>query len=321
MTDPLDAIAVGVLRQAQVRLGELPGPCLVPDLDEDAYHAHDALGSTDLKHLNRSPAHWRAYRAHPPVSTRLDEGSAVHALLLGGPEIRIVEYTPAAKRKGETPAPVHAQDWKSPNARAAADELRAQGIIPMTVPAYDRAQRTAEAVLAHPDAAELLDLPPAGREVSVFWENPTPLLGAADGSDPVACKARLDGHHPGRAAVDVKTTDDVRLDALARVTARLLYDVQAVHYLTGLIEAGAESDWLPWVHIWVEREAPHAVTVTRLSVDALERGADLADRAVDTYARARRDDHWPGPVPTGIAELYLPRWATRSPDYLDLEVL
>ena len=71
-----------------------------------------------------------------------------------------------------------------------------------------------------------------------------------------------------------------------------------------------------WVHVVVEKDAPHCVALYELPGEDIERGRWLNRRAIDLFAKCLEEDRWPGyaddPKPVG-----LPTWARMRIDDLD----
>ncbi len=156
--------------------------------------------------------------------------------------------------------------------------------------------RTAEAmcrrVKEHPEAARVLAAGEA--EVSHFdvdlWSG-------------VGVKCRPDWTATDGTLVDLKSARDASPRGFARAAADLGYHLQAAHYLRML---AAER----FLFVAVEPEPPHLTAVYELDQDALRRGLQLVDRALDLSARLADvpPDQWPG-YPSTTTRLALPAWA------------
>ena len=115
--------------------------------------------------------------------------------------------------------------------------------------AHAEAQAIANAVLANPDAAALLDLP-GESELTVTWDE-----------NGVPCKGRLDrlaqsGNGP--LVIDLKTTRD--LDEFDRAIGTYAIHAQTRHYQRG-VEAASDTRGPRPLLIVVETSAPYRVQV------------------------------------------------------------
>lgn len=240
-----------------------------PDLDERVYHADPALGSTDCKALLESPKLFLWQRENPIESPSMALGSAVHSLVLGGPEVALID----------------------PDIDETEDAILARGGIPLDEVAATKAAAMARSVLDDLDSA-LVTSPTAKRELSVF--------ATVDG---VRCKARIDAHHLGGVEVDLKTkSGKVTTRAIRRAVHDYSYDVQAGHYVDVLTAAG-----LPvpeeFLLLFVSSDPPHLARPVSLSPASIERGRRLAAKARRTWLDCTTSRTWPAREP-GIAVIH-----------------
>lgn len=271
-----------------------PEMYVIDGLPDTIYHPHPALGYTDIKNLLAGPAYYRDARDNPrPGTDAQDLGTVTHALALGTGDRWVV--SPYDRFQSN-----EAKAWKA--------EQQSAGIAIVKAADLEKAKRMADALHAHPDAAEFLAAGNPARlvEASAF---------AAVGGAP--CKARFDVLIPHGAAVDIKTVGQ-RATAwhLARQMHDFKYYVQAGHYRDVLNTIATHGRDLPHVLLWVETEAPHCVAVTRVHPDAVAEGQRLAAIARERWLHCTEADSWPGAIPT-LADLDLPPYAYRDDD-LDL---
>lgn len=260
-------------------------PGIYPDLDEAAYRADPALGSTDVNRLLRAPALYAWHREHPqPATDAMDVGSALHSLLLGGRSVIAVD----------------APDWRTASARAERDRIRASGAIPLLADQARQVHDMADAVLA---AAG--DLVTGSPEASGFATH------VVDGIE-VRVKGRADVLHD-TAIVDLKTTTDASPDALKRSILRYGYHIQAAHYL----DIFAPEETHDYLIVAVEKSPPYLVTVALLDADWIDLGRRRCADAYAAWAACTATGHWPG-YAAGVVVLDLPPWADRTHD---LEVI
>lgn len=230
-------------------------------LDEAAYHADLALGSSDLKRLATGPAeYWFASRLNPdraPEETTPAQllGKAVHRLVLEGEQ----SFAAAFEREATGEDVLRTDDdlasylvnecgvTKLPRSKMdkidLVHRLRAAplshppilfdiefaaleaGRIILKAAAFDRIRAAAGSVLANPHLAQ--SFTGGAPEVSLFWTD------EVDG-EPVRRKARFDYLKP-RAIVDLKSISTSRRGRFPALCRRALaewdYPVQAAAYL------------------------------------------------------------------------------------------
>lgn len=253
---------------------ELAG--LVPDLDEQTYHAHPALSSTGARRLLDSPARFRWHQDHPePPRAAFDVGTAVHAKVLGvGAAIAVIPDDVLASNGAAS----------TKEAKAFIEDARVQGLVPVKQAVSDEVTAMSEAVLQHPTARLLFEqdgIP----EASMF---------ATDPDTGVQVRCRFDYWAPY--AVDLKTTAGPASKAgFEKVVANHGYDVQQEHY-----EFTAEQlfdERRPFLFVVVEKTPPYLVGVHQLDREFVEIGQKKAARARRLFAECLTTGVWPGYPP------------------------
>jgi hypothetical protein len=243
----------------------------------DEYHALDAIGSADLRHLARSPAHFRAGReADRKVTPAMAFGTDVHTLVL---EPSVAEAWV-----------IESIDRRTKAGKARADEAAAAGVRIVDPEDYDVMRRMRDSIQAHPAARRLLD--GAIVETPVTWECET---------TGIRCKALPDARK-GRICVDLKTTEDASPAGFPRAVASYSLHMQAAHYLDAPI--GFEA----FVFVAVEKAAPYAVGVYVLDAISIENAKHRRLALLDLYAECLRSGRWPAYADT-IETISLPAWA------------
>ena len=248
-------------------------------MNEQEYRAAPGVNWSTLKHMGRSPLHYR-HAVDSPSSDPTPAmvlGTAVHLLTLQPERAGEIVCFEGDKRTKEW------KQFKADNADRlilGADDLAA-------------ARAMAAAVRAHPVAAALLD----GCE----FERP---IFYADQATGLPCKARLDAAKPG-AVIDLKSARDVAPRAFGRQSAALDYPGQLAHYGAAW---SAETDDLPDLYIIaVESEAPHDVAVYQLDDVAIRSALGRRRRYLDAVAECSRSGRWPGQVPE-LSPLDIPNY-------------
>lgn len=160
---------------------------------------------------------------------------------------------------------------------------------------YDRVQRMADSVRAHPVAAGLLV--GGQREATFRWR---------DEATGLACKSRADLYLPGEYVMDLKSCRDASAEGFARAVASLKYDLQQAHYLDGVRACGDTVRW--FVFLAVESTAPFVCQPYTLNAMGEERGWKLRSAAIAKQAEAVRNGKWAG-YSDRLLEINMPTWA------------
>lgn len=265
---------------------------LVPNLDEETYHAHPALSSTGARQLLKAPAKFEYFLSHPsPHKKAYDAGTAVHSKVLGV-GAGTVEIPASVLSKSGTTGTDAAREFIA-NARAA-------GVTPLKAHEIEHVNAMAEAILANPMARLLLEQEGL-REASVFGTDPV------TGAD---CRCRFDLLPTGggrRVAVDLKTDrDEATPVKFAKTVADHGYHVQDAHYEATAGFEGIEYD--AFAFVVVEKEPPFLTAVIVLDQDFREIGRARAKRARELFAIGTETGIWPG-YPGEIQIARPPMWA------------
>lgn len=274
-----------VLKQPEPLQGFVHG------MPNDAYHAHPAIGSTGLKTLARSPAHFYGQHIDPKRPKReatpaMKAGTLLHCVLLEPSE---VDARYVVRPDGLDARTKAGKEWME----------SASGREIVTSEALALAKLQAASLRAFPDVGALLSDGEA--EVSVFWIDPE--TGAH-------CKCRPDFvAQAGRGVilVDAKTTQDASPQNFPRSVWNFGYHLQAAHYSEGY-ERATGVPVLGMVFAAVEADYPHAAAAYMLSDEAFERGRIERRRLLSLYADCLARDQWPA-YSSAIEPINLPAWA------------
>jgi hypothetical protein len=266
--------------------GQPRGAATVTDgiftVDEATYHA-DAFGDDGQASLSasiakilleKSPLH--AFTEHPRLNpnyvakdeAKYDVGNVCHALLLEGREAVSV---------------VHADSWRTKDAKEMAEHARALGKTPLLAHQWADVQAMCEAVRQQVDALELGLLSAGKPEQTLLWHE-----------NGVACRARVDWLADDYTYItDIKTTSRSANPAkFSRTVFDLGYDVQASWYRRGVERLTGVT---PEFRLLVcEVAPPYAVSVVGLAPSAVELGNAKVDWALDLWARCVASGEWPG---------------------------
>ena len=255
----------------------------VQNLLNETYHAQrDFIGSSDIRRLLRSPAHFQT--ASTFSSSAQEFGTLVHSCVLE-PDAWAARYRVAPKH-----------DRRTKEGKAIAEQLALQeqtdGIKFVAEDLYKQVELCSRNVLASVGPSGIL----AGgmAEVSGFARD---FYG-------IDAKIRPD-YLRDDLIVDLKTTQDARPDAVLRSVMNYQYHVQASYYLSVAEAIDGKSRSFIWV--FVEREAPFGVQVYEPCEAMLSNGWALFNRAIQSYRDCRDLDYYPG-YSSNIQKLELPRW-------------
>ena len=262
-------------------------------MTEAEYRAAPGVNWSTLKHMSRSPLHYRHASTAPSSAPTpaMALGTLAHLATLEPHRLSEVAVWTGGRRAGKA-----WDEWEAANAgrlQAKPEELAA-------------AETMAAAVRAHPWAARLLSTGYA--EVPLFWIDPATGL---------PCKARLDWYvppcemFPRGALPDLKSARDVSSRAFERQTASLGYHGQLAHYGAG-VEAvmGVFPDLFV---IAVESDEPYDVGVFELLDDTVIPAQRWRASLLARVAECIAADRWPGQHPE-ITPLMLPAWAATEPE-------
>lgn len=274
------------------------------NVSNGAYHAGAGLSYSGVKRLLRSPWHFQAlheaHDAHPATPTAQQfAGTLAHCATLEPNEF-------------DTRYRVGPEVSKNSNAWR---EFKAANPDSEIISSAQREVAFAQAasLRAHPLIGDLLA---AGfAEASVYWH---------DSAHQILCKCRPDWVHPcGTKAsprailVDVKTTGDASPDGFARAVASYGYHGQADWYCSGYEAAtGIRTEGM--VFAVVENEFPYACMAYMVDDEALLIARQRNQRALNTYARCLKANHWPS-YPTDLQVIALPRYAAQAEARAEVE--
>jgi exodeoxyribonuclease VIII len=262
------------------------------DMPHDEYLAALGLGSSAIKKILRSGAHYKASIDCPQERTSaFDVGSATHMAVL----------EPARFADSVIAAPKFDRRTKEGKASAAAFEAECAGRLVLDSEDFDTARRAADSVLAHPAARALLV---GGKpEVSMFWR---------DAETDVACKLRADYLREDMVVVDLKTTVDASKSGFSRSIEKFGYAIQAAHYARGIYKTTGQQMGA-WVFIAVEKELPYAVGCYVLDVESIIASDARVAKALERFKQCVDSGVWPA-YSDLIEPISLPAWALNTKD-------
>jgi len=268
------------------------------------YNAIDAVNYSTLKHILKSPRHFRHVRTAGTAQTEaMSLGLACHSATLE-PDKFESDYSVWNQRtKSGRTSPRNGKSWDH--------FLRCNiGKTVITEKQYEIATVMRDSVRSDPTSMQFLVAGEA--EVAMVWVDPiTGLL----------CKGRVDwlariDLEP--VIVGLKTAVESGLDAFSRQSNRLLYHLQWAMYREGFVALTGEIPRV--VEIAVESKPPHDPVVYEIGPDVIEPGIVLFRQAMGEVAKCRRTNTWPGQGRGEIVSLTLPSWAAGVPSDEDVSL-
>lgn len=241
--------------------------------------------------VSQSPKH--AWTRHPrlnPDWQRVEEdrfsvGTVAHAIVLEGADIVHV---------------CHYDSWRSNDAKAAREDARALGKVPLLAHQVAEVEQMVVAIFAQ--LAEHDAQPPlfsnGQAERSLVWEE-----------DGVTCRARVDWLRDDLATIDDLKTRGQEGGASPDKWERSLYahgaHLQAAMYLRGVEKLTGERPTFRWV--CVETQPPYALSVSTPSEEVIALGLADFDFALARWKECMEADSWPG-YPMTVRRLDAPAW-------------
>lgn len=264
------------------------------NVPEDVYHGDPcpapSLSSSVAKILfNETPGH--AWWAHPRLnrSKALEveqatkaqiNGTVLHKLILGqGRPVKVLSF----------------KDYRTNDAKAARDKALEAGETPILEHDMEAAEEVASAArrqIARTDLAEIFAEGEA--EVTMVWQE----------DNGVWCRSRIDwlpvsAHQGGHIVVpDLKSTGQSANPAeWQRTMFDFGGDIQAAFYERGLRKLIPNVRTVDFRFVVIEQTPPYAVSLCRVSNEALEQARDTVDLAIKTWGellkRGTALEHWP----------------------------
>lgn len=245
---------------------------LLLNYDAGQYHEKVALSASTAKHLLRSPAHYLRSREEQDSTTLpMRFGTLVHMMVLEPDMVsKRIEVRPGMASRKLKGGREEADAWEALPENA--------GRMLFDLETFQRAQRTANAVLNHPQSGPFFKSH-CVTEATAFWNE------VIDGSM-VPCKARLDCFREAdNTVVDLKTAQDASPEGFRAACRQYKYHLQAAHYARAVeIATGKRPD--RFLFVAVESDEPHGVGVYELDEESVRIGEEQMRRAASLFVRA-----------------------------------
>ncbi len=255
------------------------------ELKEDAYHAHKAIGSSQLKTILRSLGHYKFEQEQVRRPTKaMNFGTCFHLAVLEPLRFK-TEVVVMPEFRG-TGMYAKKDAWLTEN----------HGKLILSTDEMADCMMMLKAISSHNIASSLLvgGVP----ELSYFW---------TDKDTGIECKARPDYRRNGGALIDIKTTGDASLDDFSRAVLNYGYHISAAHYLNGVSQVLAQS-FEKFIIIAVEKEPPYGVQVFEVDFGTLEKGQELCKRALLKLKVAKDSNRFPFYDEYSIVPLNIPAY-------------
>ncbi len=270
------------------------------DIDPLVYHADpydgyslNATVATSL--ILETPAH--AKQKHPKLAdsytpkhtAAMDEGSALHQMLLGDDRCDIFDY----------------DAWTTKEARADRDASRAAGRVPLKRKEWDQIALLGDSLKSQVAAFPIN--PPlfvnGMAEQTIMWEE-------QHGDQTLGFRARLDWlTRDYRYCDDLKKARSANPRQFHKAMWSLGYPLKAAFYMRACQAAFGVEPTFRWVAI--EPDPPYAMSVHWLSPEALAKAKADLDLAIEIWAECLRTDMWPA-YPVTVNTVELPAWMTAA---------
>ncbi|MTI12418.1 PD-(D/E)XK nuclease-like domain-containing protein [Sansalvadorimonas verongulae] len=297
------------------------------NLDEELYHSDEAVSSTILKEMRRSPRHAysRTQQERGKTTRTLTLGRLLHACVLE-PDRFKKDYAPPLDPAAYPDALVSQEDYKAccktlglpvsgtkqvlkERIQEAADDAvfwddilaeHSKGRTLISQPDFDICAGVMSSVQHHGKASKVFT--DGVSERSLFWEDPGTEL---------ACRARMDYYREDIGVVfDLKTTTDARLESFQRDVFKYGYHISAAMYLEGCRQLGLKATAFAWLAI--EKEPPYAIGLYMASPEMLAAGDNDFRDYLATFAACKESSFWPS-YSDDFVTIDLPPWAHNKP--------
>lgn len=244
-----------------------PGIYTSDQLSNSNYHSDKAIGSTGLKRILVSPAHFKY--PNPFNATRAKEiGTAIHCRILESDrwdkDYKVAECDVRTSAIYKDICKTH------PKERV------------LTSTEYENVRGMQQGVLRNRHCRELIEAP--GRyELSLFTTDP--ITG-------VNVKVRYDKLTDSGMPVDLKKCQKAGRDDFSRTINNYGYHISAAFYMDAWFwQFGEELDVMRWIS--VEEQSPHSAMRWKPDPDMMMIGRAMYREALDLYAQCLDRDEWP----------------------------
>ena len=256
------------------------------------YRARDGISSTDLKHVAKSPAHFRYWKDHPQEDTpALLFGRAVHKYALEKDDF-FSEFAVAPNIDRRT---------KAGKEEYAAFEADCVGKDIISADDFEKIKEMRQVLCDTPFAEMLLS---GEKELSYFMEDAETGLTIKCRPD---CQTQIGDTD---ILIDYKSCTDASNDVFMRDAIKLMYDLQMAFYKDILDKiTGFEHSV---IFIAQEKTPPYCVNVMEANEYFIKSGRDMYRTMLNTYKECADSGNWYGYMQGEINSLGLPNWLQKQ---------
>lgn len=253
----------------------------------DEYLAYDAIDQTGLKNIAISPKYYKAWKGKAKDTKALKFGRAFH--------MAILEH----ERFMNTYIVAPEIDKRTKEGKIAYTEFEIRAHNREIISHEDMEMLKAMADSVHHHAPSMYLLEGSGiNEVSLFW---------VDEETGLECKARIDRLRDDGFIIDLKTTEFAKPENIINESWKYMYRMQDAFYCDGYKAIKGEYPKGSGF-IFVEKKLPYDACAT-LSHEELRRlGKESCRKHLETYARCKVTDTWPGYADDEVIVLTPPAW-------------
>jgi hypothetical protein len=256
-------------------------PGIYENVSAEEYHSdpcdRPSLSNSIAKILcERSPAH--AWQAHPKLggdakapTKMMDRGTLRHALLLrNNIKVSVIPF----------------ENYKKKAAQELRDSAREQGALPILERELVEDKETVECIRDRLRLKYGLELT-GKNEVVVVWDE------LADDETTVRCRGQID-HLLLPRILDFKFPDNASPDSVDRTVSSLDYQIQGAAYTSAIETLFPDLAGRVTFELYnCEAFKPYASTHAMFTATMRELGRLKWRRAINTWARCLRTNHWP----------------------------
>lgn len=232
------------------------------------YHSAAGISNSGLTDVARSPAHY-FFKVKKGATPAMRMGTAIHTALLEPDKFK-EDYLHLKEVK----------DRRSSGYKEAAKNHDPEFIL--TAPEGDKVAGMQEQIKNQPYASKLLTAE-GYREVSIFTEDPETGVLVRIRADILTLKGQI---------IDVKKTQDSRMEAFGKSIFNYRYHVQAAFY-SDVYEWASGKKSAAFGFLAVEEEIPHGCQLYALDDQSMSLGRDLYRQALNRYADCLEKAVWP----------------------------
>lgn len=256
------------------------------------YRERNGVSSTDLKHMVKSPAHFRYWKDHPQEDTpALLFGRAAHKYMLEKDDF-FAEFVIAPNIDRRTKA------GKEEYA-AFLEENKDKDII--SADDFQKIQEMHEALYSTPFVAQLLN---GEKELSFFLEDEETGLIMKVRPD---CLTTIGDTH---VLIDYKSTADASSEAFMKSAINLAYDMQLSYYKDIMDKVTGHEHSV--IFIAQEKTPPYAVNILEANEYFIKSGRDMYRTYLNLYKECSDSGNWYGFINGEINSLGLPNWLQKQ---------